>query len=282
MCRVLKGASSNDVVYEPNIDSQSHAHNLGAVRRFADIIGRVPQHKVGTRAAAQGTFPSHWRPSGPPKDSLTRPASASAGVVFQKQITRKQDVNGKLLENIEMVRALFGSSGSGPEVYDKAYGTMMMPLQTSDQKKIGLGQHKFTKQTGRLPLNRVGTRAATNGVYPSHWEPGMVSGSTLQSANVTSFAKQPGRIELHLSGMRGAPPKASLAADFVGPTSSTRPQSAAAILSGGGDTGSTLKRPQRADPGRPIPEGPKKHIMTGSFAKQLTREQWASRPMRVG
>ena len=84
------------------------------------------------------------------------------------------------------------------------------------------------------------------------------------------------------SGMRGAPPKASLAADFVGPTSSTRPQSAAAILSGGGDTGSTLKRPQRADPGRPIPEGPKKHIMTGSFAKQLTREQWASRPMRVG
>ena len=281
MCRVLRGASSNDVVYEPNLEAQSHAHNLGAVRRFGDIIGRVPEHKVGTRSAAQGSFPSHWRPTGAPNDSQTRPASASSGVAFHRQITRKQDVNGKLLENIAMTRFLFGNQGSGPEHYDKAYDSMMAPLWTSDRKKIGVGQHKFGKQVGRLPLHRVGTRSAANGVYPSHWEPGMgYSESIPKATNVANFGKQPGRIELHLSGMRGAPPKASLAADYVGPTN--RPQSAAAILSSGGDPNATLKRrPMTADPGRPIPEGPKKHIETHSFAKQLTRDQWTSRPLRI-
>ena len=31
---------------------------------------------------------------------------------------------------------------------------------------------------------------------------------------------------------------------------------------------------------RPVPEGVKKHIQVGSFNKQLTREQWTSRPLR--
>ena len=106
MVRVLRGASSNDIVYAPKLSAQSHHRDLGAVRRMGDIIGRVPEHKVGTRSAAQGSFPSHWRPTAPPNDAMTRPASASSGVHFQRQITRKQDVNGKLLENIAVRRRL--------------------------------------------------------------------------------------------------------------------------------------------------------------------------------
>ena len=225
---MLRGTSSNDIVYDPKFSAQSHAHNLGAVRRFGDLVGRLPLDKAGTRAAAQGTFPSHWRPSAPPNDSITRPGSASCGVAFQRQITRKQDVNGKLLENIAMTRFLFGTSGTGPENYDGAWDSMMKPLKVSHLKKIGPGQHLFGKQTGRLPLNRVGTRAAADGVFPSHWEPGMGYSETMnnEGKSVANFSKQPGRIELHLSGMRGAPPKASLAADYQGPETSARPQSA--------------------------------------------------------
>ena len=279
MCRVLKGASSNDIVYYPKYDSQSHAHNLGHVRRFGDIAGRLELHRSGTRAAAQGVFPSHWRPTAPPADAITRPSSASSGVAFQKQITRKQDVNGKLLENLAMTRFLFGATGSGPEYYEKAYDTIMRPLATSDRTRVGVGQHKFRAQAGRLPLNRSGTRAAAQGVFPSHWEPGMGYSETIPKAShVSDFSKQPGRVELHLSGMRGAPPKASLAADFVGPT---RPQSAISMLRGEDAAAKPAKsRPMTADTHRPIPEGPKKHVEVSSFAKQLTREQWANRPLR--
>ena len=76
MVRVLRGASSNDIAYAPNFESQSHSHNLGAVRRFGDIVGRIELHRSGTRSAAQGTFPSNWRPTAPPNDSITRPSSA--------------------------------------------------------------------------------------------------------------------------------------------------------------------------------------------------------------
>ena len=91
MVRVLRGASSNDIVYDPNIDAQSHSHNLGAVRRFGDVVGRIDIHRSGTRLAAQGVFPSNWRPTAPPNDGVTRPSSASSGVAFDKQITRKQE-----------------------------------------------------------------------------------------------------------------------------------------------------------------------------------------------
>ena len=280
MVRVLRGTSSNDIVYDMNDGALSHTKDLGMVRRFGDIIGRVDHSKVGTRAAAQGTFPSHWRPTAMPNDQMTRPASASSGVAFQRQITRKQDVNGKLLENIEMCRALFGSSASGPEYYERAYDSLMQPLHVSHRPKMGTGQHSFTKQMGRLPLNRTGTRAAAAGTCPSHWEPGMGYQESIPKANqVASFAKQSGRIELHLSGMRGAPPKASLAADYVGPG---RPQSAMAVLRGGTGEMPGGRPARRAPPPdtRPPPEGPKKHVVSHSFDKQLTRDQWTSRAMR--
>jgi len=287
MVRVLRGTSSNDIVYEPNFRAQSHSRDLGAVRRFGDIVGRLEQHKVGTRAAASGSFPSHWRPMAPPKDTMTRPASASSGVAFQRQITRKQDVNGKLLENITMTRMLFAENGGGgPEYYEGAHGNMMKPLGVSHVKRIGVGQHKFTRQMGRLPFNRTGTRAAAQGTFPSHWEPGMGYAESLPKArNVSNFSRDMGRVDLHLSGMRGAPPKASLAADYVGPESSKRPQSAMAILRNGGDGSggvSQKRRPQSAAANtRPIPEGPKKHIECHGWQKGLTRDQWTSRPMRI-
>lgn len=282
MVRVLRGASSNDVVYDPNLNAQSHSKNLGQVRKFGDIIGRVSEDKVGTRAAAQGSFPSHWRPTAPPKDSMTRPSSASSGVAFQRQITRKQDVNGKLLENIAMTRFLFGANGNGPEYYERAYDSIMQPLHVSHRPKVGTGQHQWAKQIGRLPLNRAGTRAAAEGTFPSHWEPGMGYQESIPKARqVANFEKQNGRIELHLSGMRGAPPKASLAADYQGGPAA-RPQSAMAVLRGGtGEVpgGAARRRPPPVDV-RPIPEGGKKHVVSHSFAKQLTREQWTSRPIR--
>ena len=178
-----------------------------------------------------------------------------------------------------MTRFLFGEDGNGPEYYEKAHDSLMQPLPTSNIKRIGIGQHRFTKQTGRLPLNRAGTRSAAQGTFPSHWEPGMgYSESIPHATNVSNFATALGRCELHLSGMRGAPPKASLAADFAGPA---RPQSAMAMLRAGGAPGGLPKR--RAPPAeasRPIPEGPKKHIQVASFTKQLSREAWTSKPIR--
>ena len=72
-----------------------------------------------------------------------------------------------------------------------------------------------------------------------------------RATNVANFERALGRCELHLSGMRGAPPKASLAADYVG---NQRPQSAMAILRSGGD-GLPKQRLAAVDNGRPIPEG---------------------------
>ena len=78
------------------------------MKKVCAAAGCVPMIS-GTRAAADGTFPSNWYPTKPPKDDMTRPASASSGIKFEKQITRKQDVNGKLLEDIPMTRFLFGA-----------------------------------------------------------------------------------------------------------------------------------------------------------------------------
>lgn len=278
MVRVLRGVSSNDVVYSPNYRSQSHSRDLGAVRRFGDMIGRTEFSKAGSRTAAQGNFPSHWRPTAPPSDAMTRPASASSGVAFHRQITRKQDVNGKLLENIAMTRFLFGSSATGPEYYENAFDSMLNPLHVSHRRRVGHGQHAFAKQLGRLALNRTGTRSAADGTFPSHWEPGMGYSDTIPRANhVAQFSKQNGRTELHLSGMRGAPPKASLAADYQAPV---RPQSAMGALSGDANSGPPRRPRTAADAARPIPEGPRKHVEAHTFAKQLTREQWTSRPLR--
>merc|ERR1719181_2069461 len=112
------GSEGDATVYAPKYEAQSHSRNLGHVRQFGSLIGRVEISKSGARSAAAGERPSHWYPQKPPPDGLTRPRSASSGVPFTKQITRKQDVNGKLLEDNQMTRFLFGGDGdSGTEYY---------------------------------------------------------------------------------------------------------------------------------------------------------------------
>ena len=296
MNRMLRGTHASgaaDIIYDPNFESQSSSRDLGAVRTFGSQVGRLDMHRAGTRAAADGTFPNHWFPTKPPNDEFTRPASASSGIKFEKQITRKQDVNGKLLEDIPMTRFLFGANMvQGPEHYDNAYDSMMRPLPTSDKKRIGHGQHSFRKQAGRIPLNRQGTRAAADGIFPSHWEPG--AGYTPSFVNKGraqgAFDRQVGRIDLHLTGMRGAPAKPTLAADFNGGGSAgSRPQSAMAALRGSQSNEGFGRKSHRSSgaslPSRPqsamLPASMNKHTPIANFNKQLTREQWASRPIRT-
>ena len=96
---------------------------------------------------------------------------------------------------------------------------------------MGQGFHTMKKQAGRIPLNRQGTRAAADGVYPSYFEPGQGYNDTMYNsgAGKFNFGTQLGRVELHVSGMRGAPAKPTLAADYQG-AGAERPQSAMQML----------------------------------------------------
>lgn len=294
MTRFLIGAGgTSDLIYEPNDQAQSHAKDYGHVRTFGSQVGRLDLKRTGTRAAADGVYPSHWYPSKPPKDEMTRPGSASSGIKFEKQITRRQDVNGKLLENLAMTRFLFGAGMTGgPEYYDGAYDTMMQPGCSSHLKKIGVGQHHFRRQVGRIPLSRQGTRAAADGIFPSHWEPG--AGYTVNfvqnGKGGTGFDRQSGRVELHLSGMRGAPARADLAADFnpSGPGGAERPQSAMAQLraASADGFGKTKSRGNRSAPAvrkekNMLPASMNKNLQVANFQKQLTREQWTRQSIRT-
>ena len=278
LVRVLRGASSQDVVYDTKHEAQSHNLNTsGHVRQFGNVIGRIELSKAGSRAAAAGSKPSNWFPQAPPKDHLTRPASATSGVAFERQITRRQDVNGKLLEDNAMTRFLFGQMGNGPEYYEKAMDSLMKPLNVSHRPKVGVGQHNFTRQAGRLPLSRAGSRSAAEGSQPSYWEPGMAykpEGKNLGKA--PSFERNIGRVDLHLSGMRGAPPGPSLAADFAG-GSQSRPQSAIAMLRSAADNvrPDPPPRPLRSCLVPRVPLAAKRHPVP------LTTTRHASHPSRL-
>ena len=86
--------------------------------------------------------------------------------------------------------------------------------------------------------------------------------------------------------MRGAPAKPSLAADFAGDGAAQRPQSAMAALRSAAkpDAFSRSSRPGSSAAARPqsamVPASMNKNVMVSNFGKQLTREQWASRPIR--
>jgi len=282
LVRVLRGADTSVDVYDTNYDFQSHnQNNMGHVRQFQNVVGRIDFAKAGSRAAAAGTKPSNWFPAAPPKDHLTRPASASSGVAFQRQITRRQDVNGKLLEDNSMTRFLFGQMGNGPEYYEKAMDSLMKPLAVSHRPRVGPGQHNFVKQVGRLPPSRAGSRSAAEGSQPSYWEPGMsytVEGKNAGKA--PSFDRNIGRVDLHLSGMRGAPPGPSLAADYAG--GSTRPQSAIAMLRSAADNvPSSFGTKRQAPVDRPIAERVRKHVYTLAWDKSSTRDQWTAQSLRL-
>ena len=81
---------------------------------------------------------------------------------FQKQITRVQAVNSKLLEDLAMTRFLVGASGNRG-TNDLIYE----PNEKAQSHSKNFGHVRtFGSQVGRLELNRVGTRAAANGIFP--------------------------------------------------------------------------------------------------------------------
>jgi len=180
-----------------------------------------------------------------------------------------------------MTRFLFGQMGNGPEYYEKAMDSLMRPLNISHRPRIGHGQHAYGKQVGRLPLSRAGSRSAAEGSQPSYWEPGMsYTTEGKNNGKAPSFERNIGRVDLHLSGMRGAPPGPTLAADYAG--GSTRPQSAIAMLRSAADSvPSSFGNKRQAHGDRPIPEIAKKHVYTLAWDKSSTRDQWAAQPLRI-
>ena len=135
MVRVLlseQGYGLIDKMYDPNLECQSHMRELGKSREFGRQAGRIPLDRLGTRASAEGVTSDNWYPVAPENveryEKVAKKSAPSSGIHFEKQITRRQDVNGKLLEDIQMTRFLFGANMvQGPEFYDKAYDTMLEP-----------------------------------------------------------------------------------------------------------------------------------------------------------
>jgi len=282
MTRVLLGQNMlNDVAYQVNEKALSSYKNLGGCRDFSQQRGRVPMSKQGTRIAAEGTYESHWSAKAPPNIDLTRTGRPSTGIPFSKQITRLQDINGKLLEDIAMTRVLFAAgSNPGPEYYQRSMDSMDTPIYTSSRKRVGIGTRSFGSMIGRVPMHKSGSRASAAGSAPSNWEPGAGYSPVMhRGSGSLSFEKQAGRVPLHLSGLRGAPPNP----DFSNFSGARRPQTAMALIRAEVAAGGAApkKKPVQVIH-RPPHAGnlPKRHVPTSNFDKSLSREQWTSQVMR--
>eukprot|EP00962_Isochrysis_galbana_P024105 scaffold7372_cov123-Isochrysis_galbana.AAC.3 len=280
MTRVLLGQNMlNDVAYVVSDKALSSNKNFGWCQEFSQQRGRVPINKQGTRSAAEGTYESHWVAQAPPNINLTRPGRPSTGVPFSKQITRLQDVNGKLLEDIAMTRTLFAAGASGPEYYARAHDSMEHPVYTSSRQRVGIGIRSFASMSGRLPMHKSGSRASAGGSATSHWEPGAGFTQVMHNrGGALGFDKQSGRVSLHLSGLRGAPPNP----DFFNFSGATRPQTAMALIRG--QAADAPKKQSRAHVIHEAPHAgnlPKRHVAVANFDKGLSREQWTTQVMRT-
>ena len=143
---------------------------------------------------------------------------------------------------------------------------------------MGQGFHTMKKQAGRIPLNRQGTRAAADGVYPSYFEPGQGYTDSMYNsgAGKFNFGTQLGRVELHVSGMRGAPAKPTLAADYQG-AGAERPQSAMQMLRAASKPADKFgARTRTAKSSSMRMSKSMDHVKTPNMAKGLTRDYWAS------
>ena len=130
-------------------------------------------------------------------------------------------------------------------------------------------------------MQRSGQRSAAEGFRTSYWEPGMGYNATMKNeGKVCGWERQIGRVELYVSGMRGAPAKPQPNLGSEGAV--RRPMSAIASIRGGGAGAAQAVRPpthltRRAHRGIM----PVKHVQTTSMDKQLSREAWAARPVRI-
>jgi len=281
--RVIKGAKGSpeleqDARWFPDHRKLAHHLNFGVVHDFTLQIGRGggESRRPASRAVPEGPA-SYWRAEKPPNEKLVRPASASPGVQFGQQITREQDVNGKLLEDNAMCRFLFGTTNAGPEYYEAAHDSMARPLHASHRKRLGVGNHRFRSQVGRLPLSRNGARASAESSHPSYWEPGCgyVETMGVRLEKQPNFERQLGRVPLHLAGMRGAPGRPDLE------SGGNRPMSAMATLRKPSGNPFMGKTPQHVQGKMPRGNLPVRHVQTPSMDKQLSRDAWISKPLRA-
>jgi hypothetical protein len=190
------------------------------------------------------------------KPLITRPRSASVGVPFAKQITRKEAVVGKLLTDVAMTRMLLGADWSqgGGDAADPDLDTFLKPPIT--RKRANLGQHSFNKQMGRVDYHLAGLRAA-----PA--KPGLGERGPPRSALMEETVADP-------RGSRGA----------SAPPSRTHSSSALRARS----VGLSKFGRDRPDPFATltdVPQRPQPHVRTADFARQLPRERWTQTPMRL-
>jgi hypothetical protein len=195
--------------------------------------------------------------------------------LFSKQITRLQDVNGKLLEDIAMTRTLFAAGASGPEYYARAHDSMEHPVYTSARQRVGIGTRSFGSMPGRVPMHKSGSRAM--GEAPSNWEPGAGFTHVMhRCGSAPEFDKQSGRVSLHLSGMRGAPPNPDIS------RGATRPHTAMAFIRGQDPAAAKKQSPAHVVHLAPHAGNlPKRHVAVANFDKGLSRDQWTTQVMRT-
>lgn len=93
------------------------------------------------------------------KPLITSRRPASTGVKFEKQITRKQAVCGKLLTDVAMTRMLLGADWSqGGDSLASEPDSFLNPPPT--RKRPNVGQHRFNRQIGRVAYHVAGMRGA--------------------------------------------------------------------------------------------------------------------------
>jgi len=200
------------------------------------------------------------------KPHITRPSSSNVGVPFGKQLSRKEAVVGKLLNDVAMTRMLTGtdwSQGGDHLAAEAEIDTFLKPPPT--RKRAFLGQHHFNKQIGRVEYHVAGLRGAP--AKPNLGE------KVTHHRSIRMQAQEDARAKRAMS----APPnrhsvEASRSAAKAG-SSLGRPTSAVKAV------GDNAVNPFATI--TDIPQRPKAHVRVPTFEKQMPRERWTQQPMRL-
>lgn len=214
---------------------------------------------------------------------VTRMAAPSTnavrGTTFEKQTTRQQAVYGRLLED-PMTKVLFAAnkrSFSGREVHDGAADSMHHPSITRPRprssgvpfsKQLNRKQAVFGKLLSDVSMTRMlmGTDWSQGGenikavTEKSALHENRFMGRR-QAVGFHSFAKQMGRVDYHIAGLRSAPPK-TRAVSYLESERRRAPHPE--------EGSSYVPVSILAAHATPIPD----------FGKALSREKWTSLPLR--
>jgi hypothetical protein len=189
------------------------------------------------------------------KPLITRPRTGAVGVLFSKQLTRKEAVVGKLLSDVAMTRMLLGTSWSqgGDNLTAEADSdTFLKPPPT--RKRANLGQHSFNKQIGRVDYHQAGLRGA-----PA--KPGLGERGAPMNAKM--------RAQVDARGLRAT--SAPRVRESGSSSHDGRPKSAVG-WHGKPDPFATLTD---------IPQRPRPHVLVPDMNRQISRDRWTKQPMRL-